>query len=1247
MELALALFPCGSKTFNTIILQKNLYSITAIIVVSADCTIPSLGNDPSNTRGEIRNYGIMTAGTGEWTHDGYLRNYGTINTSLTTLDFSGSITSYTGATLTMSGTDIQVDDDFVYLGGTIPANIDLSINGVQNTTITCSGYSFNSVTLLKKLYSSAADIVISADCTIPSLGNDPSTRGDIRNYGTITIGTGEWTHDGYINNYGTINTSLTTIDLSWSFVSHTGGTLTMSSTDIQVDDDFKYLGGTIPANIDLSINGVQDTSLICSKYSFNSVTLLKNLSSQFANIVIGGDCTLPSIGNDPSTRGDIYNYGIINIGTGEWTHDGYLRNYATVNTSLTTIDLSYALSSYTGGVLTMNGTDIQVGTDFLIYGGSIPADIDVTFDSSSASNLRCANYSFDSITINKGTSTVDFNLLDGCATGDFSYTTGDWIIQAAVSELSVSGDFSMDANDTFGDSNMTVLFSGGNAQSFSKTTGTFGAVLNINKSANALTLATGLTTSGQVCTVEEGVFDLSGNAFSCGSTFTVENGGELHLEGGESVTTPVLDTGSSVTYNATSGTETINDWGYKDLVIDGSGGTFQFGATESIANNMTVTNGTIDFNGQTVGVSGDLTMGTGSQIISDADAMNGAAITVGGDLDLDGESGDLIAFKWTGAWSMDVTGNSDIDYASFETSGTTAMTLSVGGATATASYTDVEYSDASGGTAIDTSDGTNTDSGNTTNWGFDNTDPLTSSLSPLDESTEISVTANLVITFDEAVDPESGASNDIVIKKVSNDSIVETIDAEDAKVTGGGTTTITINPDATLDSETSYYVLVGSDAFDDSSGNSFAGISVSTTWNFTTTDTVSPTASLLSPLDEATGVSITDNLVITFDEVTGSTGTGYITIYDASDDSIVEQVNTGTGTVTGSGTTIITINPVNDFSYSTEYYVQIDANSIPDDYGNFFAGILDSTTWNFTTVSAPVAPATTADTPASGGGGGGGRRHSASAMADTIAAAHAAIIARYYQPDAQNEPIVVTQDIDQPDKDSSDEERHIYRAAQKTILHAAATKTDSKITEYRGYLISMIDDSPIIFKDVPSDSWFAPFVSELIENKIAQGYKDEDGKPKGEFGVANPVTFAEALKMTLEAVDSDLSSLPPPRNKSAIGTWATAYIAKAESLNLSLFSPERDVHSPATRGQIMQILLEVLKIPTGIKIASQYTDVRDNHPHRDAIVTATAYGLVSGDSDLDGNPLNKFRPNDQINRAEVAKIIAIAKEVIK
>ncbi len=113
--------------------------------------------------------------------------------------------------------------------------------------------------------------------------------------------------------------------------------------------------------------------------------------------------------------------------------------------------------------------------------------------------------------------------------------------------------------------------------------------------------------------------------------------------------------------------------------------------------------------------------------------------------------------------------------------------------------------------------------------------PILTSSSPADDATDIEVDSNITLTFSEAVDAEIGGN--ILIKKCSDNSTVETIDVRGSKVSGSGGETITINPDVTLDQGTCYYLNIEDDAFDDASSKDYAGITDSTTLNFTTEGT--------------------------------------------------------------------------------------------------------------------------------------------------------------------------------------------------------------------------------------------------------------------------------------------------------------------------------------------------------------------------------------------------------------------------
>ncbi|MEI6426800.1 MAG: DUF3616 domain-containing protein [Pseudanabaena sp. ELA607] len=123
--------------------------------------------------------------------------------------------------------------------------------------------------------------------------------------------------------------------------------------------------------------------------------------------------------------------------------------------------------------------------------------------------------------------------------------------------------------------------------------------------------------------------------------------------------------------------------------------------------------------------------------------------------------------------------------------------------------------------------------GNWINIGADVTDttaPTLASSSPADNGTNVAVNSNLVLKFDEAVKAGAGS---FVIKKTSDNSIVETIAATDTKVTIAYNT-VTINPTANLDTGTSYYLEASNTAITDHAGNAWAGLTGATAYDFTT-----------------------------------------------------------------------------------------------------------------------------------------------------------------------------------------------------------------------------------------------------------------------------------------------------------------------------------------------------------------------------------------------------------------------------
>ncbi|MEG5018373.1 Ig-like domain-containing protein [Microcoleus sp. B4-C2] len=250
-----------------------------------------------------------------------------------------------------------------------------------------------------------------------------------------------------------------------------------------------------------------------------------------------------------------------------------------------------------------------------------------------------------------------------------------------------------------------------------------------------------------------------------------------------------------------------------------------------------------------------------------------------------------------------------------------------------------------------------------TAWNFstvaDTTPPTAASFTPADNATNIAVAADLVVTLSEAV--QKGTGN-IVIKKVSDNSVVETIDVTSANVTVTGSS-VTINPTANLVEGTDYYVEIAAGAIKDLAGNNYAGLVDPTAWNFTTVaDTTPPTAASFTPADNATNIAVAADLVVTLSEAVQK-GTGNIVIKKVSDNSVVETIDVTSANVTVIGSSV-TINPTANLVEGTDYYVEIAAGAIKDLAGNNYAGLVDPTAWNFTTVADTTPPTAASFTPA-------------------------------------------------------------------------------------------------------------------------------------------------------------------------------------------------------------------------------------------------------------------------------------------
>ncbi|MGQ9367075.1 beta strand repeat-containing protein [Azospirillum sp. ST 5-10] len=130
-----------------------------------------------------------------------------------------------------------------------------------------------------------------------------------------------------------------------------------------------------------------------------------------------------------------------------------------------------------------------------------------------------------------------------------------------------------------------------------------------------------------------------------------------------------------------------------------------------------------------------------------------------------------------------------------------------------------------------------------------------------------------------------------------------------------------------------------------------------------TIDTAAPTLSQSTPSASATGVDLTQSVILTFSEtVVAGTTAPTASLYRADTPGTPVEtfdLSTGIGSAGGTATvsgTVVTLDPGGTLAYGTGYFVQVAGTALADRAGNAYAGISTTTGLTFTTAVAPAPP---------------------------------------------------------------------------------------------------------------------------------------------------------------------------------------------------------------------------------------------------------------------------------------------------
>ncbi|GHE62263.1 BspA family leucine-rich repeat surface protein [Roseivirga thermotolerans] len=229
--------------------------------------------------------------------------------------------------------------------------------------------------------------------------------------------------------------------------------------------------------------------------------------------------------------------------------------------------------------------------------------------------------------------------------------------------------------------------------------------------------------------------------------------------------------------------------------------------------------------------------------------------------------------------------------------------------------------------------------------------PVLNDLTPADDAVDVATNTDFEFVFDQAVAARSG---DILIKRTLDDATVATIAVNSDQVTVNGTTVQLSLGDVTLDNGTEYYILIPETAF--SVANTevfFSGIVNKASWSFTTEEAVEalPITST-NPSATKNALMDSDKLSFTFGESIQK-GSGTLTVYRTSDDSVLETIDASAVTITNQpqfSRAYATIRFSQTWERGVSYYVQYDQGFILNlDGTKALAEVNDKTTFTFTT----------------------------------------------------------------------------------------------------------------------------------------------------------------------------------------------------------------------------------------------------------------------------------------------------------
>lgn len=192
------------------------------------------------------------------------------------------------------------------------------------------------------------------------------------------------------------------------------------------------------------------------------------------------------------------------------------------------------------------------------------------------------------------------------------------------------------------------------------------------------------------------------------------------------------------------------------------------------------------------------------------------------------------------------------------------------------------------------------------------------------------------------------------------------------------------------------------------------------------------------------------------------------------------------------------------------------------------------------------------------------------------------------------------------------------------------------------------------FTDVGGDqAWFSQYVYNAYYAGAVKGYKDTNENSLHLYGPADNVTVAEVAKIITSNIFINEADLPKSTKYVPVeyqNHWAVYYLNYLIEHGYHLVKNDKNPNRPATRADIVRFIMESMYVGDensifGKAMASEevskelkfiFPDIL-NHESKNYIQMAYDFGII------DGYPDGTFKPDNYLNRAEMAKIYSNAK----